>query len=373
MRWHYNSYNVRSGAQKLKSRMALAISAVVLSVSGGGGMALATFGTSHAEAVACTNVVTSKGSLTAAQVGGDVTGELNALGCDIGVYYNSDKTGNVAGADIHDATQYGVFVDGNVADVQVNVTDSSIYNIGDHNGSGEFTPTGGQHGVAVYYNGFNLPGQVSGKVWGNDVSQYQKGGIVANGQTVSVSVRDNTVTGLSPVAFIAQNGIQLGYGATGQVMGNTVDGNWYEGANWASTGILMFESSNVVVQKNAVMGSQTGISVETWCWYGVQDASNNKIINNEVTGADWGVSVAAYNYYSDCDASANNNKVDKNVIVSEGGDTGVWMGAYDYQGNGNFTPEADNNKLIRNEIRGFSTVFDTAMSTTPKVHANVVD
>ncbi len=300
-------------------------------------------------------------------------GELNALGCDIGVYYNSDNTGNVSGADIHDAKKYGVFVDGNTADVNVNVTDSTVRNTGDHNGSGDFAPNGNQYGVAVYYNGFNLPGQVSGKVWGNDISQYQKGGIVANGENASVSVRDNTVTGLSNVDYIAQNGIQLGYGATGQVMGNTVDGNWYEGANWASTGILMFESSNVVVQKNVVTASQTGISVETWCWYGVQDASNNKIINNEVTGAQWGVSVAAYNYSSECDAVANNNKVDQNVIVGDHGDTGVWIGAYDYEGTGTHTPVADNNKLIRNEIHGFSTVFDTAGSTTPKVHANVTD
>ena len=34
-------------------------------------------------------------NLTAAQIGGDVTGTLDATGCDIGVYYGPGTTGSV--------------------------------------------------------------------------------------------------------------------------------------------------------------------------------------------------------------------------------------------------------------------------------------
>src|SRR5262245_12940174 len=47
--------------------------------------------------------------LDAKQVGGTVSGELNAGGCDIGVY---NPTAVTAGADIHHAKYYGVVVDG---------------------------------------------------------------------------------------------------------------------------------------------------------------------------------------------------------------------------------------------------------------------
>ncbi len=44
---------------------------------------------------------------------------------------------------------------------------------------------------------------------GNEVRDYQKGGIVANG-SVNVTVLNNTVDGVGPVDYIAQNGVQFG-------------------------------------------------------------------------------------------------------------------------------------------------------------------
>ena len=134
--------------------------------------------------------------LTAAQVGGTVTGDLDAGGCDIGVY---NPTAVTAGAEIHGAKQYGVYVDSGI----VNVTGADVHNIG------ESPFNGMQHGVGIFYTG-----GATGEISGNTVSQYQKGGIVAKVSGTSVSVTDNTVTGLGAVKFIAQNGIQISGGAT---------------------------------------------------------------------------------------------------------------------------------------------------------------
>jgi hypothetical protein len=167
-------------------------------------------------AAAATCTPTGFSGLTAAIVNpsGPVSGAVNATGCDIGVYY-SQGTGAVKKAEVFGALYYGVFVNGDTNAVAVDVMDSKIHHIGD-------SPfNGNQRGVAIYYRAF-LTGSARGKITGNSISQYQKGGIVANGRGTVASISDNVVTGFGPVGFIAQNGIQVGYGADAIVMLNTV-------------------------------------------------------------------------------------------------------------------------------------------------------
>ncbi len=169
-----------------------------------------------AQAAGCTPTTFSRDGmfLTAAQVGGDVTGPLDATGCDIGVYYGTGTSGNVTGATIHGARYFGVVADG----ATVNVTDSDVHDIGNDPFDGT------QHGVGIYFtNG------ASGDISGNSVSAYQKGGIVVNGDGTTATVTGNTVTGLGPVDFIAQNGIQVSRGAVATVRGNDISGNFYTG------------------------------------------------------------------------------------------------------------------------------------------------
>ena len=69
---------------------------------------------------------------------------------------------------------------------------------------------------------------------------------------------NNTVAGEGQIDYIAQNGIQFGYGASGSVTGNTITGNWWTGCSnqdaaktgctpWVSTGLLLYD-----VDANAV-------------------------------------------------------------------------------------------------------------------------
>jgi hypothetical protein len=169
-------------------------------------------------------------NMTAAQIGGDVTGSLDATGCNIGVYYDNTTSGNVTGATIFGANYFGVVVNGDVGAAAVNVTGSSIHDIGE-------TPLNGdQHGNAIYYRAFG--GSASGAISGNTVTDYQKNGITINGD-VSATISNNTVTGEGPVDYIAQNGIQVGYGADAAVTENTVTGNAYTGPAGASSGGIL--------------------------------------------------------------------------------------------------------------------------------------
>ena len=152
------------------------------------------------------------------------------------------------------------FVNGDVGAASVNVTGSTIHDIGE-------TPlNGSQHGTGIYYRALGT-GTASGTISGNTVTHYQKNGITANGN-VSTTITNNTVTGEGAVDYIAQNGIQLGYGAHATVTGNTVTGNAYTGANLASSGGILvvggdcFGLPNTVglsIMKNTLTNNDVGV------------------------------------------------------------------------------------------------------------------
>ena len=74
-------------------------------------------------------------------------------------------------------------------------------------------------------------------------SGYIKNGITANGSVAAI-ITNNVVTGSGPVGvpLAAQNGIQVAFGATAVVRGNTVSGNDYTPAlrnyNFSGIGFL---------------------------------------------------------------------------------------------------------------------------------------
>jgi hypothetical protein len=109
---------------------------------------------------------------------------------------------------------------------------------------------------------------VTGTISGNTVTAYQKNGITVKCPGTSVDMSANTVTGVEDANFIAQNGIEVGVGATGQISGNTVSENEYTGSGGAtSAGVLIFGgtffggalTTNVSVTSNTITDDDVGI------------------------------------------------------------------------------------------------------------------
>src|SRR3954470_2718439 len=107
--------------------------------------------------------------LTAAQIGGNVTGAVDAAGCDIGVFYGPGVKGSVNAATITNAKYFGVVNYRGGVDVK-NSTMSKI-------GNNPFD--GAQHGVGILYTTEEVPngttsGMATGQIIGNVLREYQK-------------------------------------------------------------------------------------------------------------------------------------------------------------------------------------------------------
>jgi hypothetical protein len=327
------------------------------SVVGGAIAALCLAGTVlHGGAAACT--ATGYSGLTAAIVNpaSPVTGTVNATGCHMGVYFDASGAGGaVVDADVFGATHFGVFVNGDAGAVRVDVLDSRIHDIGavPHNGV--------QQGVGVYYRGFFPASNVTGRIAGNDIFAYQKGGIVANGTGTSVLVFDNTVTGDGHVTFIAQNGIQVGFGATASVMRNRVSGNSYYGAGgWSSGGILVVGGAGY---GTCPAGNPCPYTVGT------------RVNDNELAGNDVGIYLTNLAADSSAPLVATNVKAVNNTIFGDACFNSSYQAAISDVGN--------NDKMINNRISGPGYVgcytlynptgalvdADASFTNRPKVHA----
>src|SRR5690242_3257969 len=258
---------------KLHSRFALPFAVFGLTICASSAFAACT----------ATGFVRDSINLTAALINpGTVHGDVDATGCNIGIYYGPGSHGKVELANVHGANYFGIVNNGGRVDIRA----SAVSDIG------EKPFNGTQHGVAIYF-AFNSAAK--GDITDNYIWSYQKGGIVVNGPLASSNIQRNTVIGLGPVNFIAQNGIQVGYGADADVQQNTVSGNVYTGTgNTASGGILLVGGD---------------------C-YGGNPTINSKVQGNIALNNDVGA------YLSNLDASCNavttptKNTVQLNVLLS---------------------------------------------------------
>ena len=99
----------------------------------------------------------------------------------------------------------------------------------------------------------------SGTISGNILPSYQKGGITVRGDRASATIEKNTLTGSGTVNYIAQNGIQVSFGGSATVKGNTVSGNWYMPTSNTACGLLLYQAGGVKQQANNLFGNEMNL------------------------------------------------------------------------------------------------------------------
>ncbi len=196
----------------------------------------------------------------------------------------------------------------------------------------------------------------------NEIVGYYKGGIVVDNAGSDATISENVTEGAGPTPFVAQNGIQVSRGATAGVKRNEVTGNWFPGVDWSATGILVFETDDVMIQRNTLTDNEVGVFIAAY-GYAAPGSNGNRVIRNTVTGSSTAVAIdARAGYWGPNPATAENNKVTNNTLSCNGGDNeGVWIGS-----------GANNNKVIHNTINCTDDII-TGSDDNAKVHANVID
>jgi Periplasmic copper-binding protein (NosD) len=150
------------------------------------------------------------------------------------------------------------------------------------------------------------------------VHDFQKNGITADEKGTVAVIHRNVVTGLGLTMGAAQNGVQIGFGAAGSIVNNTVTNNvWAPCTEIATcttvaTNILVTQSDNVEVTSNSAGISQVNIFI---------DGSNSTIDDNDTF---------ANSVFDGIRVQGDQSRVRRNRVRS-GAEAGIFL-----SGNNNF-------------------------------------
>lgn len=240
-----------------------------------------------------------------------------------------DSSNHVSGTATIEAQVSGFEIDGQnsavsgkrfvgilLRNVDGEVSGNRLHDLYDADGKGNGPET---FGILVY-------GDSAIDILNNIITDYSRGGIGIQGDLGAApdpvaTVQGNTVTGNGfegETGWWADNGIQFGYGASGQIVGNTVTGHW-SNSPWGASGIIIASTANVDIIQNLVQDNELGIALVGYSVYGApyeatdnilvrqneiianeygislqMDANNTLILMNNVTGNTVGISVADY-------------------------------------------------------------------------------
>jgi hypothetical protein len=245
----------------------------------------------------------------------------------------------------------------------------------------DFTDYGGcQNGLAINVESLTA---LAVTVSDNSVRSYQKNGITATGAATGagsfgpkVTINANYIVGLGATPLnwpggAGENGVQIGFGASGTVSGNIVNDNIWYGEypqyNYAgqggptpdngASGILVYASTGITVSDNNVGSAQFGIATDTDPTYGPGD--NTTITSNKVSGTQ---------VFDAIDLCSSTNKVQSNTIY---GSAESAVHSDDSCGSGNNNSITDN--TINEACAGVLLGTGTGTTYSPNTYLNVTN
>jgi hypothetical protein len=167
-----------------------------------------------------------------------------------------------------------------------------------------YPPSGKGSGPQTF--GILVYGDSDVEIKENEIKDFSRGGIGVVGDggpsvDPSAVIEENIVYGNgleSETGWWAENGIQLGLGATGRIKGNYVYNCTVNNPSWSASGILVVDTSDVVVENNYVEGCDIGIGAVDFpgSIYGspwdYQALSNVLITGNTLMKNTWQVDIS---------------------------------------------------------------------------------
>ncbi|OGI29826.1 MAG: hypothetical protein A2288_03645 [Candidatus Moranbacteria bacterium RIFOXYA12_FULL_44_15] len=219
-------------------------------------------------------------------------------------------------------------------------------------------------GNAILMSGYGTA--MNGEVKNSHISDYNKNGITANNSGLVANIHNNVILGAGSTASIAQNGIQIGFGAVGSIKDNNVSGNvWsgtYSGSNDpiddveadGATGVLLYMpgASPIEISNNTLINNQFGIWTVATPSINIHDNSINGLSH---TGKAFPVGISVWSadqwagYFSGSEV-ATVGSISKNIINNN--DYGVIIRDYAVGGAAPNVILSSENKIDSNAIYG---------------------
>jgi len=216
---------------------------------------------------------------------------------------------------------------------------------------------GCQNGLGIFVQSGNS-GTSAVTVQNSSVHDYQKNGITGNESGTSLTVMNSDIVGQGATTGAAENGIQIGFGATGSISGNLViDDVWAPDTitdpGDAAAGILLFDSVNgTSVKSNTVGNTQFGIAAVTDTG---GEGDNATISMNKVFGT---------RVFDGIDVCVNNSTVQSNTIMNSSESAIHLDASCGSTGNGN---TVTNNTII-DACTGVLADSGTSSTTSPNTY-----
>ena len=165
---------------------------------------------------------------------------------------------------------------------------------------------GCQNGTAIQV-GTRASDVGEARIEDNVIDSFQKSGIVVEHAGSRAIVAYNRVTGDGPSTVIAQNGIDVNFGADGVVEGNRVKGESYTPSPIAS-GILFYQPGRVRAVGNLVEKADLGIAVVDGAGVEIEE---NVVVDSPGIGID----------LDEVDTGTTGARVERNVARGSGDDS----------------------------------------------------
>jgi len=206
---------------------------------------------------------------------------------------------------------------------------------------------GCQSGLAIFVENVT-PGTDAVTIEKSTVTNFDKNGITVEAAAADAIIEHNTVTGIGPTDLIAQNGIEVSYGATAKITSNTISNLIYSPQTYGSSGIIMYQLDSgayqapTLVQSNTIDNTQYGIVLDAV--NGTADnpvqVSKNKISNSQFVGvglysdgiSDDYISVTknkidTTGIYDGIDACSDNNTIANNTVTNSTTESAIHLDA----------------------------------------------
>lgn len=200
---------------------------------------------------------------------------------------------------------------------------------------------------------------VSIEVKGSTFTNYDKNGIDAHGNTLSVNAHDNALTGRGPLPSgdEVQNGVVVMDGATGAVNGNNVSSHVYTPETWWAAAVLFMDSSGSA-WNNTLTDNQIGVIFQD---------GNGSASGNTVSGGKLGL------YAQSTKAGTWTGSFTSNTV---GGSDTAGIGGATYHAGASMAVAIGNNTLTGGPGAGVAIgdapEYDPAGSVSATVTGNVV-